>query len=202
MLVNDRIATEAERRESYGLLFHASERLQRLVESLLDFGRMEAAAFRYHFEEVDVADLVSRTVEEFRRQAAQGYAVELTQADHLPLIRGDREALGVALWNLLDNAVKYSPNHRTIQVETAREGNAIAIAVHDRGLGIDPREQRRIFDKFVRGSVAWKSNIKGTGIGLSMARHIAHAHGGDIRLVSEPGHGSTFTLSIPIEKTT
>jgi signal transduction histidine kinase len=147
MRVNERIPSEGERRQSYDILLHASERLQRLVESLLDFGRMESSAFRYRFEEVDVGALVGRVVEEFRRQAAQGHQVELAQAGDLPRVSADREALGVALWNLLDNAVKYSPACPSVWVETKREGSGIGIAVRDSGLGIAPGEQRRIFEK-------------------------------------------------------
>jgi signal transduction histidine kinase len=198
LLVRDRIAGDDERRQAYGVLLQASERLERLVESLLDFGRMEADAYRYRFEDVDPQAMVAGVVDEFRRQAGpQGFSIELTQADNLPTIRADREAIGVALWNLLDNAVKYSIDSREVWVESAQEGSGISIAVRDRGPGIEAGEQQRIFEKFARGSAALKSNIKGTGIGLSMARHIVRAHGGEIRLGSLPGKGSTFTIFLP-----
>ena len=201
MLEHDRIPGEAERRQAYGVMYHATVRLQRLVESLLDFGRMEAVAFRYRFDEVvDVGALVEHVAAEFRGQATSGHAIDLRQAEHLPTIRADREALGVAVWNLLDNAVKYSPQSPTVWVETQIEGPRVAIVVRDRGLGIETSEQDRVFDRFVRGSAAQHSNIKGTGIGLSMARHIVRAHGGDIRLGSEPGKGSTFTIVLPVER--
>jgi signal transduction histidine kinase len=200
MLARDRIAAENERHEAYNLLIQSSERLQRLVESLLDFGRMEAATFRYRFDELDVRALVDEIVSAFRLQAAQEHEVLLDQAAEVPAIRGDREALGIALWNLLDNAVKYSPGRETVWVETKPESGGVAIAVRDEGPGIERDEQERIFDKFARGSDARNSNIKGTGIGLSMARHIACAHGGEIRLASQPGSGSTFTLFLPVER--
>jgi signal transduction histidine kinase len=200
MLANGRIATEPERAQAYGVLTEASERLQRLVESLLDFGRMEAATFRYRFDELDSRELVGGVVEAFRRQASQDHAVELKQPPELPAIRGDRDALGVALWNLLDNAVKYSPGRPTVWVETKTEGRNLAVTVRDEGPGVQRAERRQIFEKFARGAAARDTNVKGTGIGLSMARHIARAHGGEIRVESQAGLGSTFTLVVPGER--
>ena len=200
MLVNDRFPAEANRRESYDLIFHASERLQRLVESLLDFGRMEAAAFRYHFDWMDVRALVEKIVAEFRQQSAQGHSIELAQAEDLPAIRGDADAMAVALWNLMDNAVKYSPQVPTVWIETGRDGDLLWIAVRDRGMGISAREIGKVFNRFFRGSAARGATIRGTGIGLSLARHVVQAHGGEIRLVSQPGSGTTATILLPVEK--
>ena len=100
------------------------------------------------------------------------------------------------MWNLLDNAVKYSPACRTVWVTVI--GTATARGhVRDRGLGVPAAERRDIFQKFVRGAEAKRQNIAGTGIGLAMVQHIMTAHGGGVRVESEPGHGSTFTLVIP-----
>jgi signal transduction histidine kinase len=201
MLSKGRIPTEELRQESYDILSRESERLQRLVESVLNFGRLEARAFRYRLEDLDPAALVRDLVAEFREKAAaQGYRVELAEAGEYPLIRADREAFGLALWNLLDNAVKYSPDCRTVWVGMARDSGRLAIQVRDRGMGIPAAEQKEIFKRFVRGAGSRASNIKGTGIGLAMARHIIEAHDGEIRVQSEPGQGSTFTILLPLEK--
>jgi signal transduction histidine kinase len=201
MLSKGRIPTEELRQESYDILSRESERLQRLVESVLNFGRLEARAFQYRLEDLDPAALVRDLAAEFQEKAAaQGYRVELAQAGEYPLIRADREAFGLALWNLLDNAVKYSPDCRTVWVGMARDGGRLAIQVRDRGMGIPAAEQKEIFKKFVRGAGSRASNIKGTGIGLAMARHIIEAHDGEIRVKSEPGQGSTFTILLPLEK--
>ena len=200
MLSKGRIP-EDSRQESYEILSRESERLQRLVESVLDFGRMEARGFRYRLEDLDPAAMVRDLVAEFQEKAAaQGYRVELTGAGEYPLIHADREALGLALWNLLDNAVKYSPQCRTVWVEMARGGGRFSIQVRDRGMGIPASEQKEIFKRFVRGAGSRASNIKGTGIGLAMARYIVEAHDGVIGLESEPGKGSTFTIWLPLEK--
>src|SRR5262249_54819392 len=96
-----------------------------------------------------------------------------------------------------DNAVKYSPHCPMVWVEWAAEGERIAIRVRDRGLGIPPAEREQIFQKFVRGAAATEANVKGTGVGLAMVRHVVTAHGGDIKVESEPGAGRTFTMLLP-----
>ena len=203
MLAHDRFPSaspsEDLRRSSYGVLVRETERLRRLVEGLLDFGRFEAGAAAYRFEELEACAFVRSVVSEFQeRVAGQGHAIELSAPEGELPVRADREALGRAIWNLLDNAVKYSPECRTVWVEVGRDAerdaNRISIVVRDRGLGIPAREQREIFDRFVRGADSKALRIRGTGIGLAMVRHIVQAHGGEIRLASEPGQGSRFTV--------
>ena len=202
MLDKDRIPGAEARREVYRVLLRESERLHRLVESLLDFGRMEARSYRYRLEPVDASEVIRGIVDEFRLEATPGgYHVELGESESRPVIRADREALGLAVWNLLDNAVKYSPECRTVWVELDREGGRLAIRVKDQGIGIPSGEQKRIFRKFVRGTQPAEKPIKGTGIGLAITRRIVEAHHGEIRLKSEPGQGSTFTILLPLEQT-
>jgi len=118
----------------------------------------------------------------------------------LPAVRADQEALSRALWNLLDNAVKYSPHCRTIWVETACEDGQVAIQVRDQGLGIAPHEREQIFKKFVRAASAETAGARGTGLGLAMVQHIVSAHGGEVRVSSQPSGGSTFTILLPPAK--
>jgi signal transduction histidine kinase len=192
------VSDEDRRRQYYSALAHETTRLHRLVESLLNFGRMEAGAFEYRFEPVDLAALAGDVVAEFRKElASSGHRVELRADDGLLPLRVDREALGRALWNLLDNAVKYSPGRPAIWVDLARDGKHVSIRVRDQGPGIPVEEQKDIFKKFVRGSAARASNVKGTGIGLAMVRHTVRAHGGEVRVESRPGEGSTFTILLP-----
>jgi len=199
MLETDRLPSEERRRKYYRVIANEAARLQRLVETLLNFGRMEAGAVRYHFTDIDAAALVRHVVHEIEPQAREaGRHIAVTGPDTDIQLRGDAGALALALRNLIDNALKYSPNDSTVQVQWQRENNHAAISVIDRGVGIPQAEQQAIFRKFVRGRSAIDANIKGTGVGLSMVQEIAVAHGGEIRLNSEVQRGSAFTLVLPI----
>jgi signal transduction histidine kinase len=195
LLAADRLPADEMRRSSYDVLVRETDRLRRLVEGLLDFGRFESGAASLRLETFDLAEMVRTTIADFQSLAARdGYVVTLADPGIELPVRADREALSRALWNLLDNAVKYSPDCRTVWVDVMHEDDRISVAVRDRGIGIPLREQREIFDRFVRGTESTARRIKGTGIGLAMVREIVHAHGGEIRVASEPGHGSQFTL--------
>jgi signal transduction histidine kinase len=199
LLAQNRIADESRRQQSYQFLDHETNRLHRLVEDLLDFGRMESGRKQYRLQAHDAFELVKATVADFSEEAAaHGFRIE-ANLELLPAaIRADEEAFRRALRNLLENAVKYSPVCRTVWVDGVVNDHCISISVRDQGMGIDPKEQREIFNKFVRGSAAKRAGIKGTGIGLSMVHQICRALGGEIQLRSEVGVGSTFTIVLPL----
>jgi signal transduction histidine kinase len=187
------------RRDFYAVLGRNTERLQRLVESLLDFARMEEGRKPYDLRPLDVTAFAHRLVDEFRKEVAgKGFRVDL-EGDGGPPIRvlADEAALSNAVWNLLDNAVKYSPGGNRVRVAVTRMKGGVAITVTDEGMGIAEGELREIFGRFVRGSEAKRLGLKGTGLGLSMATHIAKAHGGELVVESEAGKGSTFRLVLP-----
>ena len=199
MLDDDRVLTDERRHKYYRILAAEAARLQRLVETLLNFGKMEAGAERYRFVDLDAAALVREVVDEIEPQArASGKAIEVDGPDVVIRVHADQNALSMALRNLIDNAIKYSPGQPTVWVRCHKERAGAAICVIDRGVGIARSEQQAVFGKFVRGRAAVEANIKGTGVGLSMVQQIVTAHGGKIRLESEPGGGSTFTLLLPL----
>ena len=175
--------------------------MHRLVEALLNFARLEAGRYRYRFEGADLGRLTAEVVEEFRRESvAKGFSVEVDAAAGLECVI-DRETLTLAIWNLLENAVKYSGECRTVRVAVVRRGDRGAISVRDGGLGIAPRERKAIFEKFVRGDSARASDTRGTGLGLALVRRIVEGHGGGVEVESELGKGSTFTILLPTEGT-
>ena len=187
-----------KRRGFYAAQARATDRLQRLVESLLDFRRMEAGTHPYQRRRIPVAPLVEGVVDDFRREAiGRGFDVEYAQMGEGRMVDADPDALSLALWNLLDNAVKYSGDDRCVAVSLARRNGSIEIHVRDRGLGVPPDEQQEIFRQFVRGRDARARGIKGTGLGLAMVQHIVRGHGGRVALQSAPGQGSTFTIVLP-----
>jgi signal transduction histidine kinase len=200
MLAQGRVADNADRQRCYDFLSRESERLDHLVEELLDFGRIEGGAYRYQFEPIDAARLVRDLVRTFQeRLPSKGHRVEFADEGRATVM-ADRAALSRAIWNLLDNAVKYSPGAETIWVTCARERATVVIRVRDAGLGIAASEQKSVFRKFVRGTNARSLQIKGTGIGLAMVQHIMDAHHGVVQVTSRPNQGSTFALLLPMEK--
>lgn len=199
LLAKGRVTSEEDRQRFYGVLARESQRLRRLVEGLLNFGRLQAGALEYRFERLDPAVLVGQVVAEFEEEGnAREHRIEWSACDSLPAVRADREALGCVIWNLLDNAIKYSPEKPAVRIRIGRVDGRVSIAVRDEGIGIAWAEQDAIFKKFTRGAAAKVLRVRGTGIGLSMARQIIRDHGGEINLDSEPGKGSTFTLLLPV----
>jgi signal transduction histidine kinase len=199
-LVDERIPDRQRLRDSYQSLARATERLHRLVEDLLDFRRMESGAVEFRMQSVDAAQAVRRVAEEFRKEVAErGFRVRVKTETGVH-IKADESAISRALWNMLDNAAKYSGDSREIEVSLECDGARVRVSVADGGIGIAPEERTRLFTKFYRGSEAKRSEIPGTGIGLAMVAQIAAAHGGGVSVVSEPGHGSTFTMSLPLEE--
>jgi signal transduction histidine kinase len=201
LLAQNRIEGEARRHESYVFLDRETARLQRLVEDLLDFGRMESNRKQYRMEKYDAFALVRATVLDFQELAMEnGFEVEMALPASPAPVYVDEEALSRALRNLLENAMKYSPVCRTVWVDGSLHESTVVISVRDKGMGIDEEEKEVIFQKFARGKAAKRAGIKGTGIGLAMVRQIAEAFDGVVHLQSELGVSSMFTLEIPLAR--
>ena len=201
LLSSGRVTSEDRRARYYEVMERESGRLHRLVEGLLDFGRMEAGALEFNKERASVRDLVREVVADFEAEIKEhGYGVELSDTESNATVLVDLEALRRAVWNLLDNAVKYSPDSQTVWVDVDRDDSRATISVRDEGAGIPATELGTVFNKFVRGTSANGRGTKGTGIGLAMVRHIIEAHGGEVRVESAVGRGSTFTILLPVEE--
>jgi signal transduction histidine kinase len=195
MLHDGRVASDERRTQYYDVLVRESERLNRLVERMLGVGRADAGKFR--FEAVDARDLARAVVTDFSGQAG-ARAIDVTTSSSACPLQADREMLSLALWNLLDNAVKYSPEAEPVRVDVAPRDGRVAIAVQDRGVGISLHDRQRVFDKFVRGSTGHVAETTGSGLGLALVDRVVRAHGGTIELASEPGRGSSFTIVVPM----
>ncbi|MGH9718822.1 MAG: sensor histidine kinase [Bryobacteraceae bacterium] len=201
LLAHGRVPDESRRSLYFDVLQRETSRLHRLVENLLDFGRMEADRRQYSREPLDFTELVRDSVREYEDEIrASGYTIELAAESPGTTVRADREALRRVVRNLLENAVKYSPECRTVWVEAAADSREAVLRVRDSGIGIAPEEQSRIFDRFVRGEAAKRACIQGTGIGLAMVKEIVLAHHGDVAVASESGRGSTFTVRLPASR--
>jgi signal transduction histidine kinase len=198
LLARGRMESKQHKQRAYELMLGESDRLRRLVESLLDFGRMQAREYKFGSESLEASRWSRSITEEFQKTVrSRGYAIEFIAPAQEAWIRGDGEALGGALWNLLDNAVKYSPDDKQIQVAVTSSDGSIEMSVRDHGSGIAREELKRVFGKFYRGTNAKTQGTKGTGIGLAIVKEIVEAHGGTVRVRSEPGQGSEFTMVLP-----
>jgi two-component system phosphate regulon sensor histidine kinase PhoR len=188
---------EERRRLAYDAQSRSTDRLIRLVESLLDFGRMEAGEPVGGLSTHDCTTLVGAVVDEVRDEsAATGQLIEFhASGPAMALI--DPDALARAVRNLLDNALKYSPDRGPVAVAVATHAGEVAISVSDHGIGVPAHERSAIFAKFQRGAQARLRGIKGTGIGLAMVSEIVRAHRGRVDMDSTVNVGSTFTIVLP-----
>ena len=201
ILADGRVGSEERRVSYYNSQLRATGRLSRLVERLLDYARMEAGVFRYRLTKVNLDDLLRSVAGEFEQDAADsGHRIDLKVDPALPPVLADREALAQAVWNLLDNAVKYSPGRTAVWIEAALQDGLAAIRVRDEGPGLPAEERKDLFRKFVRGSAARETGVKGTGIGLAMVDYIVSAHRGRVLVDSTSGRGSTFTILLRTEQ--
>lgn len=183
-----------------GVIRRESDRLTRLIENVLDFAKIERGVKQYRFEYEEPSVVLCEACEAFRPHAeAQGFRFEIAVPHDLPEMRLDADAITQALLNLLSNAVKYSDAMKEIRVRAYLNQTQLLVEVKDRGLGIAPEELPKIFDDFYRVDQRLSTNQQGgMGLGLTLARHIARAHGGDIVAQSVLGEGSTFTISLPL----
>jgi signal transduction histidine kinase len=194
-----RITTQEKKEDYYRIIRKESERLTSLINNILDFSRIEAGRKEYDFRETDIADLVRNTLDAYRYQIEQqGFAFEQNIDMSIPAVRVDREAIARALVNLVNNALKYSADEKFLGVRLYRADSLLKLEVIDRGIGITRREQSKIFEKFYRTGDPLVHNTKGSGLGLSLVRHITRAHGGEVEVESTPGKGSKFILSLPL----
>ena len=198
MLKDGRVKDEQRRQRYYEMIVSESRRLRRLVENVLDFSRIEEGRKEYNLEPFEPTPWLRERVEEFQSEVeGTGVTIAASIPDGLPLVLGDREALNTALHNLLDNAVKYSPDSKTVWIETMTNGHSLSIAVRDRGVGIHDEDKQHIFEKFYRGGELVQQ-VKGVGLGLILVKRIVTAHGGSVDFESRPGEGSTFTIHLRV----
>ncbi|MGH7308089.1 MAG: sensor histidine kinase [Candidatus Rokuibacteriota bacterium] len=194
-----RLPDEAGRREYYRVITRESERLTRLIDNVLDFSRIESGRRIYNRVPTAVEPLIRDTLEAFNYPLAQqGFKVDVRVAPDLPEVPLDAEAVEQALANLVDNAVKYSAERKSLAVEARIAEGQLALSVADEGIGIRREEQARIFDKFYRVGRSETQSRRGSGVGLALVRHLAEAHGGRVTVESRPGEGSRFTLWFPL----
>ncbi|KAA3618585.1 MAG: GHKL domain-containing protein [Calditrichaeota bacterium] len=193
-----RVGDENKKQEYYGIIRHETERLSHKVNNILNFSRMEAGKKEYKFKIIDLNSIIDRLVHNYAYHI-ENEGFELIVDKHTaPLnLLGDSEALTEAFINVIDNAMKYSPEDKFLKITTSSEHDGVAISIEDHGIGIKREHLKKIFEKFYRVSGALVHETKGSGLGLSLVKHIIKAHQGEIIIKSEPGKGSVFQFFFP-----
>jgi signal transduction histidine kinase len=177
-----------------------SERLTRLVDSVLEFSRIEQGRTAYHLQPTQLQDVVRSAAKTMEHALAQlGFTLTISSDGSTPMLLADPEALAQAILNLLGNAMKYSGDARDIEIRIGTRDGEACVDVIDHGIGIARDEQSRIFEHFHRVQSIETAGIAGTGLGLPLARHVVEAHRGRIAVVSQPGRGSTFSVRLPLQ---
>ena len=184
--------------EYYRIINSEARKLTRLINNLLDFSKIEAGLRVYKRVPVDLTELTRGVLESLESQFQHNQFTVTSRLDGEVPVLIDSEAAVQALENLISNAMKYSPEHRDIVVGVDREGGYGVVRVTDRGIGVPPRLQSKIFRKFYRIQTDAGSGPQGTGLGLAIVDHVMRGHNGFVRVTSEPGRGSTFTLHFPL----
>jgi signal transduction histidine kinase len=201
---------EKTTREYLELLATENARLSRLIENFLTFSRLDRNKFKFQFEPVHPLQIIDAAVAAFGertqsrpergallRAPSDPSPLNVKCANDLPSIRGDADALVTALLNLLDNAWKYSGDEKRIVLRAEARTGHVCFAIEDNGIGLSPQECRRVFRRFYQTDQRLARGAGGCGLGLSIVQSIVDAHHGTVRVESEPGRGSTFTIEIP-----
>jgi len=195
LLQEGKVKDRKKRDELFRLMSSECTRLSRFLHNILDFGKIEKKTKTFHLEE---AELISQTKETLMLQEYQIKSAGFKLKTHLPkgeiLIDIDKDAVKQALINIIDNAMKYSQQTKEIEVSIIERDKEIEIRVTDKGIGISPGEQKKIFKDFYRTQEASQLSPKGVGLGLKIVKHIMDAHKGRIDVRSQAGEGSTFGL--------
>ena len=180
------------------IITREAERLSHLIDNVLDFARIERGKASYDFAEGALDDVIERALDVCRyRVEKEKMRLRTDIAPDLPPVRMDENAMTLVVLNLVDNAVKYAAEGKEIEVRLYRTPGGVTLSVKDRGPGIPVDEQPRIFERFYRARTARDRNVRGSGIGLALVKHIVEAHGGRLAVESAAGVGSTFTVALP-----
>jgi signal transduction histidine kinase len=197
-LLNSQPLHEPTAREYLQLIAQENLRLSRLIDNFLTFSRMERNKYAFGFKEVPATAIIEGAITAMReRFNAPGCQFETHIAPDLPSVVADSDALVTAVVNLLDNAYKYSGDEKQITLSASAEDGSVFFAVKDNGIGLSPRDTKRIFKRFFQVDQRLSRSSGGCGLGLSIVKFIVTAHHGSVRVESQPGLGSTFTISLP-----
>jgi signal transduction histidine kinase len=196
-----RVKNEEKKIEYYRIIRHESLRLNKMIDNILDFSKIEAGRKKYDFVDADMAEVIENVLSSYRYQIMNsGFDIQTNIQPDMPPVLIDRDAMAQAISNLLDNAIKYSGEVKQLSITTERLGANLSVEIADHGIGIPRAEQAKIFEKFYRVGNGLVHDVKGSGLGLSLVKHIIEAHQGTISVESDVGKGSRFTILLPLAR--
>ncbi len=196
----DRIKDERKKKEYYATIVSETGRLSRLVNNILNFSRMEAGRMPFALRSGNLNSVVTSSVEIWKEHLrTENVELVMDLAEGLPSVRIDEEAIGEALMNLIDNAVKYGGEKKFLGLATGTTNGRAFVRIEDHGIGIARKDSQKIFEMFYRSTERPKEGAHGSGVGLAIVRTIMQAHGGEAAVDSTPGKGSVFTLWFPLQ---
>lgn len=197
----NRVKTQEKKQEYYRIISQEANRLRGIVNKILSFSKMEAGKISYSLEKSNLNEVVEEVLKSYSFHLKnKQFEYTFKACSELLEIQGDKDALSEAIINLIDNAIKYSNGEKLIELYTGVESGYAYFEVVDHGIGISGMDQKNVFDKFYRVPSGAVHNTKGTGLGLTLVKHIVEAHGGQIELVSKLNEGSSFRLKFPLTK--
>jgi signal transduction histidine kinase len=200
-LAGGRLRTPSSTVEYHDAINRETDRLERLVNRVLESQKIQAGEKRYSFVLGSLVELAESSIWRLHPQAdAKSIAVDLELAGEIPDIRMDKTAVAEALDNLLDNAIKYSPEGSRVLIRIEKRQRYLCLDVRDQGIGIDADDLPRIFDRFYRGRLGDRQNVHGTGLGLALVKAAAEGHGGVVEVTTSSGQGTRFCLRLPLER--
>ncbi len=198
-LAANRIASPEKKNEYYKIIYQESSRLSRIVDKILSFYKIEGKKKTYNFQNVDLNSIIENILEKYNYHLSNsGFKYNFDKSPNIPLIKGDEEAIAEAVINLIDNAMKYSPDRKEIEITTCLKDNFAIVKIKDYGIGIPIDKQKKIFEKFYRAQDKNTPDAKGAGLGLTIVKNIIDEHKGDIIIESSEGQGSSFILKFPV----
>jgi len=194
-----KVTQPAKLKQYISIISNDIDRLIRLVGNILNFSNIEEGKKVYKKEETNIIIWLKETINNYKQESIEsGISISVDIENDLPAVFIDKDALTQAIFNLLDNAVKFSRENKQVGVTGLKNDSSIIIKIKDKGIGIENDEKDKVFEKFYRGSSAVKYYIKGTGLGLALVKSIVEAHNGYIEVKSEPGWSTVFTITLPV----
>lgn len=198
-LLDGKVDSEATAKEFLNIIYQDTNRLANLIDDLLDLSKIESGKMTMELKALDIAPIVKRCKNVLSNLSKEkSLSIEVDIPNDLPKVKGDEKRLSQVFLNLLDNAIKYTPEGGSVTVRASRKDDVVRIDISDTGIGIPDKDLPRIFERFYRVDKARSRELGGTGLGLSIVKHIVQAHSGQVWVESTPGHGSIFSFTIPV----